>query len=1099
MLCPMTSTDTGTPGQTPHRNPPAAGRRRGPVALAAALLTLAPALAQSTDPSPLADRPNGPRVAEPPLRAIVNATIHPAPDADPFVGTIVFEGGRIGAVLAEGHPVPQGAMVYDATGLHAYAGFVEPFLEVEAPAPDDASAPGAHWNSMVTPRRRALDGAWPDGGTRSALHALGYTVAGISPEGGIFRGWNAVVSLADPVADASQPRPTVLADGVAQVVAFESSGWGSREYPTSQVGSVALVRQTLSDAGWQAANPPAAGNALTPLENPAVALWFDTPAELEAVRAAKIARQFGRRAVIVGSGQEYQRLDALLQESARARDGLRLVVPLRFPEAPRVTSVAEAQQIDLGTLMAWEQAPTNPRRLIEAGLDVALTSSKIPQGIGGRKAFGKLLNRAIEHGLTERDALAALTTAPADLLGVGDRVGTIQAGKLANVVLASKPIFEKGAAIRDVWIEGRRHEVTPREARPLEGVWRVTLDGRFRLDITVDAKGKATVTDPALAGEDAPSAEARVERGAAGVTFVFDHEPFGSPGVFTLTGIPTGDTIAGVGARADGRTFPFKAERAPADADPTENDPADEDQAEGQGRGTSRDGPDDSAGDAPPEDLGGYPFGPYAVADLPAQRDVLIHNATVWTVSDRGTIANGWVLLRGGKVHDLGSGRPPGVVADVVIDAQGRHVTPGLIDAHSHTGTWTGGTNEAGQAVTAEVRMADTTDPNPVNWYRQLAGGVTTVNTLHGSANPIGGQNVIQKVRWGSVHPDDMHLKGARPGIKFALGENVKQSNWGDRFTTRYPQTRMGVETLIRDRFTAAREYAARGMRTENGRVDYELEALAEILAGDRLIHCHSYRQDEILMLCRVAEDFGFKIGTFQHGLECYKVAEAVKEHAIGASLFSDWWAYKVEVQDAIPYAGPMLHKAGVNVSFNSDSDELARRMNVEAAKAVKYGGLTPEQAIRFVTINPAIQLGIQDRVGSIEPGKDADVVVWSGDPLSTMTRCERVFIDGREYFSLQQDKAHRERIAAERRRLIQKLMREQAKLPERSAPTDAPDAPGERADDPGVDGPTRRGVYAWFYGDGRHQPAGASMCGACGVVPADLLRQFETSTEESR
>jgi N-acetylglucosamine-6-phosphate deacetylase len=228
----------------------------------------------------------------------------------------------------------------------------------------------------------------------------------------------------------------------------------------------------------------------------------------------------------------------------------------------------------------------------------------------------------------------------------------------------------------------------------------------------------------------------------------------------------------------------------------------------------------------------------------------------------------------------------------------------------------------------------------------------------------------------------------------------------------------MGVETLIRDRFLAAREYLA-----GHDRVDLELEALAEILQGKRLIHCHSYRQDEILMLCRIAQEFGFRIGTFQHVLEGYKVAEAIQENAIGASAFSDWWAYKVEVQDAIPYNGALMHAVGVSVSFNSDSNELARRLNVEAAKAVKYGGVKPEEALKFVTLNAAVQLAIDDRVGSLEVGKDADFALWSGSPLSTYTRCVATWIDGREYFSLAQDRKHRERIAAERRRLIAKLL----------------------------------------------------------------------------
>ncbi|MDH3590426.1 MAG: amidohydrolase family protein [Planctomycetota bacterium] len=337
------------------------------------------------------------------------------------------------------------------------------------------------------------------------------------------------------------------------------------------------------------------------------------------------------------------------------------------------------------------------------------------------------------------------------------------------------------------------------------------------------------------------------------------------------------------------------------------------------------------------------------------------------------------------------------------------------------------GVNDSGQAVTAEVRIGDVTNPDAISWYRQLASGVTTVNSLHGSANPIGGQNQVNKVRWGAIHPDHMHFEGAIAGIKFALGENVKQSNWGDDFVTRYPQTRMGVETLIRDRFLAARDYMKRGEKPR----DLELEALAEILRGERLIHCHSYRQDEILMLCRVAAEFDFKIGTFQHVLEGYKVADAIKENAIGGSAFSDWWAYKVEVQDAIPYNGALMHAVGVVVSFNSDSDSLVRSLNVEAAKAVKYGGVPREEALKFVTLNPAKQLKVDDRVGSIEAGKHADLALWSGDPLSTYSRCVATWVDGEKLYSEQQDKEHRAFIHKERRRIIAKLLKRKKEKPE--------------------------------------------------------------------
>ncbi|MEM7519160.1 MAG: amidohydrolase family protein, partial [Planctomycetota bacterium] len=340
------------------------------------------------------------------------------------------------------------------------------------------------------------------------------------------------------------------------------------------------------------------------------------------------------------------------------------------------------------------------------------------------------------------------------------------------------------------------------------------------------------------------------------------------------------------------------------------------------------------------------------------------------------------------------------------------------------------------------------------------------------------------KFRWGSQNPTDMFLEGKKSGIKFALGENVKQSR-GQWPTSRYPRSRMGVEAIIRDRFIAAQEYAA----DPNARRDLELEALAEILAGERLVHCHSYRQDEILMLCRVAEDFGFKIGSFQHGLEVYKVAEAVKEHALGASIFSDWWVFKIEVGDAIPFAGPLQTEAGVLTSFNSDSDNLARRMNIEAAKAVKYSRkdangdpiITPAEALKFVTINPAIQLGIDNRVGSLEQGKDADFVVWSGDPLSTLSVPEHVFIDGREYFSLEQDRAHRERNTAERKRIIQKIL---ANPKKKEAEKDDGEE-GDASDAPSA----RESILARYYlrrldNDGLHP--GDMKPGECGCMVLD-------------
>ena len=378
----------------------------------------------------------------------------------------------------------------------------------------------------------------------------------------------------------------------------------------------------------------------------------------------------------------------------------------------------------------------------------------------------------------------------------------------------------------------------------------------------------------------------------------------------------------------------------------------------------------------------------------------------------------------GGKVVEVGQNLTA-TKGTHVIDGAGLHVTPGLIDPHSHTAI-RGGVNEGTQAVTAEVRIGDSVDSEDINIYRQLAGGVTAAQLLHGSANPIGGQSAIVKWRWGFT-PEQMKIKNAPPMIKFALGENVKRSNWGGESEARYPQTRMGVEQIIRDAFHAANQYKEMWNRWENAdrstmlppRRDLELDTLVEILEGTRLVHCHSYRQDEILMLMRVAEDFDFTIGTFQHILEGYKVATEMAKHGVSGSTFSDWWAYKFEVYDAIPYNGALMRKAGVNVSFNSDSDELARRLNLEAAKAVKYGDVPPEEALKFVTLNPAYQLRLDDRIGSLEPGKDGDFVIWSGDPLSGYSLCLQTWIEGQRFFDRNEDLSMRQRDKERRESLI--------------------------------------------------------------------------------
>lgn len=366
----------------------------------------------------------------------------------------------------------------------------------------------------------------------------------------------------------------------------------------------------------------------------------------------------------------------------------------------------------------------------------------------------------------------------------------------------------------------------------------------------------------------------------------------------------------------------------------------------------------------------------------------VIKNATIHTVAAQGTIT-GDLLIENGKIKAIGNVKAPEKAT--VIDATGLHVMPGIIDCHSHIAN-EGGLNEGTQSVTPEVRIADILQPDDVDVYRALAGGCTTANILHGSANTIGGQNAVIKLRWGKR---DLLFEGAPRGIKFALGENVKQSNFFQNRGKRFPNTRMGVEATLRRAFTEAQEY----MKNPPARRDLRLETLADILRGKILVHCHCYRADEILMILRIAKEFGFKLATLQHVLEGYKVAPEIAEAGVGASTFADWWAFKIEAYDATPYNAALMTEAGVVVSINSDSSDQIRRLNLEAAKAMKYGRMSELDAMKLVTLNPAKQLGIDKRVGTIEVGKDADLAFFRGHPLSTSSRCVRTMIDGEVYF----------------------------------------------------------------------------------------------------
>lgn len=974
------------------------------------LMSCAIAYAQSTEPA------EGIRKNTPTLHALKNLTIVQAPGKIIPKGTIIIRDGIIVSVGANA-AVPNEAREWNCTGLTAYAGMIDLYSSYGQPkkkAGEEKKEPARgtqYWNPNMTPEYSSADQFVIDKDEAAKLRSAGFTTVLSVPQSGIMKGNSAMVNLGDEA-----PNAQILKTTLFQHADLSYTNFGDG-YPDSHMGTIALIRQTLIDAKWYsdaqkiyAKNP----NQLRPEENASLAalenvingkqrVVIETNDELKALRASNIAKEFGVQWILRGSGYEYRRIDAIKE----LKTGV--ILPVNFPDPPSIENPEDAFNTGYEELRHWDFAAENPARLKKAGVTVALTANQLKDA----SKFRTMVKSAIDVGLSADDALASVTTIPAQLAGVEKQLGSIESGKLANIILTDGELFGEKTNVRETWIEGIRYEVKPVSVTDIRGTWNLNVPhltsgtDTTRLEIAgeIDAISVTLVRGKQKVKVSSSSFSQKV------LSVSFDGDSVGMKGVVQFSGTVNGDGISGIAEYPDGSSGRWSAQRSASFVE--KQDTA---KATVALRSTN--------------DLL-FPDGAFGRRELPKQQDVLIKNATLWTSGPQENLEGTDLLVTKGKISKIGKGlsAPAGTV---VIDAKGKHVTSGLIDAHSHTAI-SEGVNEAGQAITAEVRIADVINSDDINIYRQLAGGLTVVNQLHGSANAIGGQNSVIKLRWGML-PEQMKFEGAIPGIKFALGENPKQSNWGDKYTTRYPQTRMGVEQIIRDEFTAAREYEKAMASAKSNpnivppRRDLELDAIVEILNKKRLIHSHCYRQDEIMMLLKVSDDFGFQIGTLQHILEGYKVADEIAKRGVGASAFSDWWAYKYEVVDAIPYAGKLMHDAGVLVSYNSDSNEMARRMNLEAAKAVKYGGMSEIDALKFVTINPAKQLRIDNRVGSLEVGKDGDFVIWSGHPLSTYSLCEQTWIDGRKYFDREEDAIMREELQKKKAELVQKALKSKKK-----------------------------------------------------------------------
>jgi imidazolonepropionase-like amidohydrolase len=838
------------------------------------LLTTSSYAQVSTEPK------QGLRENDPRIHALTNARIVTAPGKTIEKGTILIRDGLILQVGADIKPPPE-ARVWDLSGKTIYPGFIDAYSRVGLPETlqpeplrqdvdlDDPNAKpkevpregakGMHsWNARVTPERRAADFLRMDKKATRILRDLGFSTALVVPGRGIFRGSSALVDLQD-----NDVNTTVVSPLVAQHVAFDFDRGRDAGYPNSEMGCIALIRQNFLDATWyQAAqdayrkNPgkterPEVNASLAALaehaqgKQPAV---FETEDELELLRALRIADEFKLKPILLGNGYEYRVRKALNKTP--------IILPLNFPKVPEVEKPEQALEYSLDELQHWDRAPSNAALLAESGVPFAFTTEKLEKI---DKEFWPRVRLSVRRGLSKDAALAALTSTPAEMFGVADRLGTIATGKIANLVVASGDLFSDEERVLTTWVDGRYYDTDAANQPDLRGNWEITVDGKMWPMVV---EGEPEKPDAKI-GEQKVSFSAKDDA----VLLIAPATVFNKgEGSIRVSGQIAGDAIVGTGEtpiRWSGkRTAPYvrKPEEKPA--------------------------PLDKPLDFPET----YPAGAFGRVASPEQAaSVLIQGATIWTAGPQGTLQNADLLVTAGKIVAAGPGlKSPNGAS--VVDGKGLHITPGIVDCHSHTAI-SKGVNEATHAVTCEVRIGDVIDATDIDIYRELAGGVTAANILHGSANPIGGQNQVIKFRWGAL-PEDLKFAGAMPGVKFALGENVKQSNWGDKYTKRYPQTRMGVEEIMRDRFRAALEYEAAQKKKEGlpPRRDLQLEALLEIVQGKRLIHCHSYRQDEILALLNLTQEFKIRVGTLQHILEGYKVANEIAKARVGASTFADWW-----------------------------------------------------------------------------------------------------------------------------------------------------------------------------------------------------------------
>jgi imidazolonepropionase-like amidohydrolase len=935
------------------------------------------------------------------LFAFTNATI--VVDAQTTIqnATLLIKGNRIeqvGANLA----VPKGYTSVDLKGKYIYPGLIDAFTSYGLSEPERPRGGGFGGVEQITSKTKgaynanqairshynAADEFSIDTKVADEMRKQGFGAVLTSKPDGLARGTSAFVSLTE-----KNDNTALIRQKAAAHYSLEK-GSSTQNYPSSLMGFIAVLRQTYLDAEWFGSqNPrPFADNSLEGwIQTQKLPQIFAATSWLNSLRADKVGDEFGVQYIIRGAGDEYKRINEIKATKAT------FIVPVNYPDAYDVEDPFDAERISLADMKHWELAPTNLAALEKNGIPFAITTN----GLKKTSDFLANVRKAIESGLTETAALKALTTTPAQLLKVDDQVGSIKKGLLANFIITSGKLFDEKTLIKQNWVQGQLYAIKPLETRDYSGNYNLSLNNQ---SYTLEVTGEPGSHKAKVKVNDSTSFDATTTFSKDLITISFKPTKQ-STGNVRLSGWSEATGWKGKGQLVDGTWINWAATRT--------GDVA---------KAASKNTPPEKK-----EELGKvtFPFGAHGYPTLPSAETILIKNATVWTNEAEGVIQSSDVLLKDGKIIKIGKNlSEPGAR---VVDATGKHLTPGIIDEHSHIGA--ASINDVA-TNSGMVRVGDNLDSESVNVYRALAGGVVAVQVLHGSANPIGGQSALIKLRWGES-PENLKIQGADGFIKFALGENVKRTS--NPSSIRYPQTRMGVEQVFVDAFTNAREYEKRfnaynaiplkekalAIKPRRDLVD---EAMLEILNKKRFISCHSYVQSEINMLMDVANRFNFRVNTFTHILEGYKVADKMKQHGVAASTFADWWNYKWEVRYAIPYNAAIMHREGVLTAINSDDAEMGRRLNQEAAKSVKYANISEEDALKMVTLNPAKMLHLDNQMGSLKVGKSADVVLWTDHPLSVYARAEKTIIDGKVYYDIEKDAENNKVLNADRARLIQKL-----------------------------------------------------------------------------